>query len=73
MLDLQLLEAFALFAALTGGVAGLVRWLVTHYLSELKNNGGTSIKDKVDASEKKLDRLEERVDSIYELLLNKFK
>lgn len=38
-----------------------VRWLVKHYLSELKNNGGSSIKDQVD-------RLEVRVDTIIEML-----
>ena len=37
------------------------RWLVKHYLSELKNNGGSSVKDQVD-------RLEIRVDQIYLLL-----
>jgi hypothetical protein len=37
------------------------RWLVKHYLSELKNNGGSSVKDQVE-------RLEARVDQIYLLL-----
>ena len=27
--------------------AGAVRWLVKHYLQELKPNGGSSLKDKV--------------------------
>ena len=40
------------------------RWLVKHYLSELKNNGGSSVKDQVD-------RLEARVDQIYLLLCEK--
>jgi len=44
-----------------GGFVGAVRWLVKHYLSELKNNGGTSVKDQVE-------RLESRVDQIYLLL-----
>jgi len=38
-----------------------VRWLVKHYLSELKTNGGSSLLDKVD-------RLEVRVDTIIEML-----
>jgi hypothetical protein len=38
-----------------------VRWLVKHYLSELKTNGGSSLRDKVD-------RLEVRVDTIIEML-----
>jgi hypothetical protein len=44
-----------------GSFIGLVKWLVKHYLSELKNNGGSSIKDQVD-------RLEVRVDTIIRLL-----
>lgn len=48
------------------GFAGSVRWLVKHYLSELKNNGGSSVKDQVD-------RLEARVDQIYLLLCEKGK
>jgi hypothetical protein len=38
-----------------------VRWLVKHYLSELKTNGGSSLRDQVD-------RLEVRVDTIIEML-----
>ena len=41
--------------------AGLVRWLVKHYLTELKPNGGSSIKDKVNALEQKVDLLTEFV------------
>jgi hypothetical protein len=37
--------------------AGLVRWLVKHYLVELKPNGGSSLKDKVNALEQKVDIL----------------
>ena len=43
------------------GFAAFVRWLVKHYLYELKPNGGGSVKDQVN-------RLEERVDQIYLLL-----
>lgn len=46
---------------LTVGFAGFTRWLVKHYLSELKPNGGGSVKDQVN-------RLEQRVDQIYLLL-----
>lgn len=42
--------------------AGSVRWLVKHYLSELKTNGGTSLRDQVN-------RLESRVDEIFMLLI----
>jgi hypothetical protein len=42
----------------------MVKWLVKHYLSELKPNGGASMVDKVN-------RLESRVDDIYRLLVDK--
>lgn len=38
-----------------------VRWLVKHYLAELKPNGGSSIKDKVNHLENKVDLLTELV------------
>jgi hypothetical protein len=44
-----------------GSFIGLVRWLVKHYLNELKPNSGSSIKDQVN-------RLETRVDTIIEML-----
>jgi hypothetical protein len=47
-----------------GGVAALLRFVILHYLQELKPNSGSSIKDQVN-------RLETRVDKIYELLLAK--
>ena len=46
---------------LTAGFAGAIKWLVKHYLSELKPNGGGSVKDQVN-------RLEARVDQIYLIL-----
>jgi hypothetical protein len=46
---------------LTAGFTGAVRWLVKHYLSELRPNSGSSLRDSVD-------RLEQRVDRIYEIL-----
>ena len=53
-------------AIVTGltGVAALLRFIIIHYLQELKPNSGSSLKDSVT-------RLETRVDKIYELLLNK--
>jgi hypothetical protein len=40
---------------------GFSKWLVTTFLHELKPNGGSSIKDKID-------RLEQRIDDIYQIL-----
>jgi hypothetical protein len=36
---------------LIAGFAGAVRWMVKHYLYELRPNGGSSVKDKVDSLE----------------------
>ena len=44
-----------------GSFIGSVRWLVKHYLAELKPNSGSSIKDQVN-------RLEARVYTIIEML-----
>ena len=41
--------------------AGLIRWLVKHYLAELKPNGGGSLKDKVNNLEEKVDLLTDLV------------
>jgi hypothetical protein len=38
-------------------VGGGIRWLVKHYLNELRPNGGSSLKDSVDRLEKKTDKL----------------
>ena len=47
-----------------GGFVGAVRWLVKHYLNELKPNGGSSIKDS-------MARLEDRIDDLYKLVAEK--
>jgi hypothetical protein len=41
--------------------AGAVRWLVKHYLYELRPNGGGSLKDKVDKLEEKVELLTDLV------------
>lgn len=56
---------------LMGALSVGVRFLVKHYLSELKPNGGSSIKDKVSDIDKKVDKLEARIDEIYRLMVDK--
>ena len=46
---------------LIGALAMGVKHLTKHYLSELKPNGGSSIKDKVNALEEKVDLLTDLV------------
>jgi hypothetical protein len=43
---------------------GSVRWLVKHYLTELKPNSGSSMRDAIE-------RLERRVDELFTLLAGK--
>jgi hypothetical protein len=50
--------------AIVTGFAGAVRWLVKHFLYELRPNGGDSLKDQVN-------RLEKRVDEIIDMLLDR--
>jgi hypothetical protein len=48
-----------------------VRFLVKHYLSELKPNGGASLRDEQNRQGDTIKRLENRVDEIYRLLVNR--
>ena len=47
----------AIFSAFAGGI----RWMVKHYLNELKPNGGSSMKDS-------MARMEQRIDDLYKLI-----
>lgn len=49
---------------IVGGFVGAVKWLVKHYLNELKPNSGTSLKDSVI-------RLEEKVEILYQIMIQK--
>jgi hypothetical protein len=51
-------------ATVLGGITAMLQFLVKHYLAELKPNSGSSMKDAVN-------RLETRVDKIYEILCDK--
>ena len=50
----------AVFSAFAGGI----RWMVKHYLNELKPNGGSSMKDS-------MARMEKRIDDLYALIAGK--
>jgi hypothetical protein len=51
---------------LVGAFATAVRWLVKHYLAELKPNSGSSLKDSVT-------RLEHKVEVLYQLFIQEGK
>lgn len=55
--------AVSILTLITGFAAG-VRWLVKHYLYELKPNGGGSIKDKVTHLEEKVELLTELIKEV---------
>jgi hypothetical protein len=50
--------------AIVSAFAGSLRWLVKHYLAELKPNGGSSLKDSVN-------RLEAQMELVLELVKSK--
>jgi len=54
-----------------GGFIAAVRWLVKHYLNELKPNGGSSLRDEQNRQGDTIKRLESRVDEIYRLLVGR--
>jgi len=51
-----------------GAFIAAIKWLVKHYLEELKPNGGGSMRDAVNINSERLDRVEQRVDQIYLIL-----
>ena len=61
---MSVVDTAAIAVAVTtviGSFIGSVRWLVKHYLAELKPNGGGSMNDRIT-------RLEARVETIITLL-----
>jgi hypothetical protein len=65
---------------IVSSIAFSIKWLVRHYLSELKPNSGSSLKDQVSRLEhaldeqridslKSRDRQEKKLDDMYEILL----
>jgi len=55
--------AVAVIAIITA-FAGSMRWMVKHYLNELRPNGGSSMKDS-------MARMEVRIDDLYKLVAEK--
>jgi hypothetical protein len=72
-----ILTALSIIAITVGGI----RWYITAEikvlstelkkdLSELKPNGGSSIKDQVNRLEQKSHQLEDKIDNLYNVLIN---
>jgi len=51
---------------IVSSIAFGIKWLVKHYLSELKPNSGSSLKDSVN-------RLEDKTDKMFDLLIEHLK
>ena len=65
---------------IVSSIAFSIKWLVKHYLSELKPNGGSSVKDQISRLETSLneqkidsfksrDRQEKKLDEMYQILI----
>jgi hypothetical protein len=72
-------EVMTAIAAAITAVSGAIVWGIrllfkklADFLSELKPNGGFSIKDQVTRLEAQHERLDAKVDKLYELLLDRF-
>ena len=72
MLESVLALVIAVASVITSAGLG-VRWLVRHYFdeikSEIKPNSGSSIKDQVTRLESRTEKLEEKRDNLYNLLV----
>jgi hypothetical protein len=72
MLESLLAMTVAITTVLTAAGLG-VKWLTKHYFdeikAELKPNGGSSIKDQVNRLEAQHEKLESKVDKIYDAIL----
>jgi hypothetical protein len=58
-------------------LAGAIKWLVKHYLSELKPNSGSSLKDQVSRLEIRINEadtrrqdMEKKLDHMYDILID---
>jgi len=65
---------------IVSSIAFAIKWLVRHYLSELKTNGGSSLKDQINRLENAVedqrvdsimsrDRQEKKLDEMYKILI----
>ena len=66
---------------IVSSIAFAIKWMVKHYLSELKPNSGSSMKDQISRletavddqridSERSRDRQEKKLDEMYKILLD---
>jgi hypothetical protein len=73
----MVLGIFISIATILSLTAAGVRWLVKHYLSELKPNGGGSLKDKINVLEARINEADQmrrdmnkKIDKMYDILID---
>jgi hypothetical protein len=54
--------------SIVGALLVALRWVIKSFLSELKPNSGSSIKDAINRIDERSLRLEERVDSLFTMM-----
>lgn len=61
---------------IVSSIAISIKWLVKHYLSELKTNGGSSVKDQMNRLEEraneadaKINDMDRKLDHMYDILI----
>lgn len=72
-ISLEIIGMVVAISSVITAVAAGVRWLTKHYFEEIKKefkpNGGSSMKDQVNRLEASHGKLEQKVDMIYDVLL----
>lgn len=63
--------AAAIITAIITGVMALIKQF-NKIMSEFRPNGGSSLKDQINKLERSHEKLEDRVDTIFEILTKKF-
>lgn len=66
-----ILSGFTIAGFALAGLRWLIRIEMHTVKHELSNNGGSSMKDKVDNNTIRLERVENRVDEIYSILIER--
>ena len=62
-------EVMVAIVTILASVAAGIRWMVKHYLWELRPNHGTSLSDRLKGVEGRVERIEGQVDLIYKHLI----
>jgi hypothetical protein len=59
----------SIFLGTIGAFFGFMRYIINKFLKELRPNGGTSLKDQINRLELNYEKLQNRIDEVYDHLL----